>query len=206
MEIIGRANSSNVQKVLWCCAELGLEYTRKDAGREFGVVDTPEFLELNPNRKVPVLVDGNDVLWESNSIVRLLSAQYGQDTLYPAELQIRASADRWMDWQLATLGPGFTEMFHGLVRDKAENRDWVKINKSIKITEGNLSILDQQLAKTNYVSGITFTMGDIPVGIYAYRWYTFENLDRKPLPNLEKWYGLLKERPAFRNFVMVGLG
>ena len=206
MEIIGRANSSNVQKVLWCCEELGLEYKRTDAGREFGVVDTPEFLELNPNRKVPVLIDGTNVLWESNSIVRLLSARYGQSTLYPTELQIRANADRWMDWQLSTLGPGFTEMFHGLVRDKPEDRDWGKINKSIKVTEENLSILDQHLAERNFVCGKTFTMGDIPVGIYAYRWYAFENLDRKPLPNLQNWYGLLKERPGFRDFVMVGLG
>jgi len=206
MEVIGRANSSNVQKVLWCCAELGLDYKRKDAGREFGIVDTPEFLELNPNRKVPVLVDGTDVLWESNSIVRLLSAQYGQGSLYPADLQIRASADRWMDWQLATLGPGFTDMFHGLVRDKPEDRNWVKINKSIKITEGNLTILDQHLAKKKFVCGNTLTMGDIPVGIYVYRWYSFENLDRKPLPNLKKWYGLLKERHGFRDYIMVGLG
>jgi glutathione S-transferase len=111
-----------------------------------------------------------------------------------------------MDWQLATLGPGFTAMFHGLVRDDHENRKWDAINKSIAVTQANLQILDQYLADQEFVAGDRLTMGDIPVGIYVYRWYSFDGVNRKSLPNLERWYTALRERPAFREFVMVGLG
>jgi len=206
MKIIGRKSSSNVQKVLWCCAELGIEYEREDAGREFGVVDTDAFFQINPNRRVPVLIDGDFILWESNAIVRMLSAKHGHGSFFPEDLQVRANADRWMDWQLATLGPGFTAMFHGLVRDKPENRNMDAINKSIVATQENLEILNSYLADTAFIAGDELTMGDIPIGIYAYRWYAFDDLERKPLPNLERWYASLQDRPAFREFVMVGLG
>jgi glutathione S-transferase len=206
MKIIGRASSSNVQKVLWCCAELGIDYQREDAGREFDVVDTPEFAALNPNRRVPVLVEDDFVLWESNAIVRYLAEEHGMGTLCPTDRRIRASAGRWMDWQLAVLGPGFTGMFHGLVRDAPENRNMASINKSRDLTEHNLGMVDAALANSAYITGDAFTMGDIPVGIYAYRWYAFDDIERKSLPNLERWYSALQERPAFREFVMVGLG
>ena len=111
-----------------------------------------------------------------------------------------------MDWQLATLGPDFTAMFHGLVRDKRENRQWDVINKSIIATQANLQILDHYLAEQEFLAVENLTMGDIPVGIYVYRWYEFDEIDRKPLPNLESWYAKLTERPAFKECVMVGLG
>ena len=206
MKIVGRKSSSNVQKVLWVCGELGIEYEREDAGREFGVVDTDSFFQVNPNRRVPVLIDGDFVLWESNAIVRMLSAKYGMGSFFPEDLQVRANADRWMDWQLATLGPGFTGLFHGLVRDKPENRNLDAINKSIVTTQTNLEILDSYLADSAFIAGDKLTMGDIPIGIYAYRWYAFDELGRKPLPNLERWYASLQGRPAFQEFVMVGLG
>jgi len=206
MKLIGRKSSSNVQKVLWCCAELGIDYERQDAGREFGVVDTDEFFKINPNRRVPVLIDGDFILWESNAIVRMLSAKHGMGTLFPHDIQAQANAGRWMDWQLGTLGPGFTAMFHGLIRDNPENRNWDAINNSIIATQANLEILDQYLADRAFLAGDKLTMGDIPVGIYVYRWYEFDEIDQQPLPNLERWYAALQERPAFREFVMVGLG
>ena len=129
LKIIGRKSSSNVQEVLWACAEMGIDYDREDAGREFGVVDTDEFFALNPNRKVPVLIEDDFVLWESNAIVRYLAQEHGQGTLYPSDPKALASAGRWMDWQLTTLGPGFTNIFHGLVRDAPEKRNHNAIEK-----------------------------------------------------------------------------
>jgi glutathione S-transferase len=206
MKIIGRKSSSNVQKVLWALAEMGLEYDREDAGREFGVVDTDAYAALNPNRRVPTLVDGDFVLWESNAIVRYLAQEHGQGTLYPSDPKALASAGRWMDWQLTTLGPGFTNIFHGLVRDAPEKRNHNAIEKSRAATEANFEIVDAQLAKTAWLTSDDFTMGDIPAGIYAYRWYAFEGIERKTLRNVERWYAALQERPAFRELVMVGLG
>ena len=206
LKIIGRKSSSNVQEVLWTCAEIKIKYERQDAGREFGVVNTDEFFALNPNRKVPVIIDDGMVLWESNAIVRYLAAKFDMGGLCPIDPKVRADADRWMDWQLSALGPSFTDMFHGLIRHKPEERDWDKINASRDKTEQHLKMLDANLAEKKWVTGDNFSMGDIPVGIYGYRWHAFENVERQELPNLKRWYEQLTERPAFQEFVMVGRG
>ena len=83
LKIIGRKTSSNVQKVLWVCGELNLPFEREDLGGPFGGNDTARYRALNPNGKVPTIVDQDFVLWESNSCTRYLSAKHGADTLYP---------------------------------------------------------------------------------------------------------------------------
>ena len=203
--IKGRASSSNVQEVLWCCDELGIPYERQDIGRQFGGNDTAEFLALNPNGTVPVIIEDGFTLWESNAVVRYLAAKHGAGSLYPNDLRERARADRWMDWQLAVLGRVFTPLFHGLVRDAPEDRDLAKIAAARDNVEAKLAMLDRYLADSAWVAGDNFTMGDIPVGIYGYRWYKLE-IERHPLPNLERWYGALAQRPAFAKHVMVDLG
>src|SRR5712664_2715965 len=103
IKIYGRLSSINVQKVIWCLDELGqkegVDYERIDAGLQFGVNKTDAYLKMNPNGLVPTLVDGDFVLWESNGIVRYLASHGGHDdeSLFPADLKIRADADRWMD-------------------------------------------------------------------------------------------------------------
>ena len=203
LRILGRRNSSNVQKVLWCCAELGLEFAREDYGREFGGNDSPEFLQMNPNGTVPVVVDDGLVLWESNTIVRYLANKHGS-AIYPADAGARARAERWMDWQLGVLGPAFTPIFHGLVRDPPGKRDPKKIAAARDKAEEKFAMLDRCLGGTAFVAGDEFTVGDIPAGIYAYRWYQFD-IERKPLANFERWYGALQQRPGFAEHVMVGL-
>lgn len=106
LTIWGRTNSVNAQKALWCAEELGLAYRRIDAGMEFGVVGSPQYLAMNPNGRVPTIDDEGFVLWESNAIVRYLALKHGLGTLCPADIRQRADADRWMDWCTASLaGP-----------------------------------------------------------------------------------------------------
>src|SRR3989454_7315331 len=121
--IWGRNNSINVQKVLWCCEEMAIEYKRIDAGAVFGVVNTPEYRSLNPNGLVPTIDDDGFVLWESNAIIRYLAAKHGAGTLWPDDLRQRADADRWMDWATSTVAPAITPVFWGLIRTPAEKRD-----------------------------------------------------------------------------------
>ena len=123
LKILGRKNSSNVQKVLWCCDELGLAYEREDVGGSFGKNRDPEYLALNPNGLVPTIIDDGFVLWESNSIIRYLAAKHGRGTLYPEDLRARALAERWMDWQLSVLGPAIGPVFWGLIRTPPGKRD-----------------------------------------------------------------------------------
>ncbi|MDE2203251.1 MAG: glutathione S-transferase [Burkholderiaceae bacterium] len=202
LRIWGRLSSVNVQKVVWCARELSLDHERIDVGGAFGGVDTPEFLAMNPNGMIPVIEDGlNDsgdtrfVLWESNAIVRYLSARYGPGTLYPLELHERADADRWMDWQTTSYSPSMVDAFMQLVRTPEDQRDAARIERSRQAAERMSAILDAVLAKQPYVAGQRFTMADIACGCAAHRWLGLP-LDRTARPHLERWMAALRDRRA----------
>ncbi len=201
LKIMGRDTSSNVQKVLWVCGELGLPFERDDIGGPFGGNDKPEYLALNPNGRVPTIIDDGYVLWESNSCTRYLAAKHGDNPLSPADLQIRGNAERWMDWQLTTMSPALVPVFWGLVRTPPEKRDMAAIETARKKLSGLIGILDKQLSKTAYLAGDDFTIGDIPLGITAYRWFSMD-MEREDYPNFKRWYDLLTERKAYQDAVM----
>src|SRR6266852_5561281 len=128
IKIWGRNTSINVQKVMWAIDELGLARERIDVGGPFGKNNEPAYLAMNPNGLVPTLEEDDFVLWESNSVVRYLASKYGAGTLEPADLRARASASRWMDWQLTTTAPAIQPLFWGLIRTPPEKRDHAAIN------------------------------------------------------------------------------
>jgi len=200
LTIWGRENSINVQKVLWCCGELGLAFRRVDAGREFGINDSPEYRRLNPNGLVPTIEDDGFVLWESNVIVRYLAAKHGAHALYPTDLRSRFDVERWMDWQTTTLWPALRPTFFALVRTPVDQRDPAALEKSQQETERAFAILDGHLSTRSFVAGDAFTIGDIPIGLAAYRWFALEIL-RPGMPDLERWYRGIRERPAFQEHV-----
>ena len=201
LKVIGRKTSSNVMKVLWACAELGLEYEREDLGGPFGGNDTPEYQALNPNGIVPTIVEDDFVLWESNSIVRYLAHEHGNGGLWPTEARTRARAERWMDWQLSVLSPAQGPVFRGLVRTPEAERDMDAILKARDGLAGAMAILDRYLGETAFVAGPDFSMGDIPVGIATYRWFALA-IEREDYPNVKRWYDALCERAGYREHIM----
>ena len=204
MKIWGRANSINVQKVLWAADECGVAYQRTDVGGAFGGNDQPWYRAMNPNGIVPTIDDGGRVVWESNSAVRYLSARYAQGSLWPLDPGQRSEADRWMDWQLSTISEGMRIVFWGLVRTPEDKRDMAAIGKAAAELGELWRRLDGWLDGRKYVAGQHFTMGDIPVGCFAYRWYALP-IARPDLGNVRAWYERLATRPAYQKHVMVTL-
>jgi glutathione S-transferase len=204
LTIWGRANSINVQKVLWATEECGLKFERIDAGGAFGKTDSPEYLAMNPNKVVPTIVDGSTTIWESNSCVRYLAATYAAGSLWPTDAKTRAMADRWMDWQLSTISEPMRIAFWGLVRTPPEKRDMAAIDAAAKQAGELLRRLDGWLEGKRYVAGDRFTMGDIPMGCFCYRWYALP-IARPELANVKAWYERLRERPAYMKHVAVPL-
>ena len=200
LTIWGRANSINVQKVLWCCGELDLPFRRIDAGREFGRTDTPEYRQLNPNGLVPTIEDGGFVLWESNVILRYLAVKHHADAVFPPDIRMRFAVERWMDWHATTLWPALRPVFLTLVRTPPDQRDPGLLGRAQEDTERAFLILEQELSGRPFVAGERFTIADIPIGIAAHRWFALE-VARPPLPSLERWYGMVRDRPAFREHV-----
>ena len=202
IKIWGRKDSSNVQKVLWCCGELGLAYERIDIGGSFGGNKEKPYLAINPNGLVPTIEDGGFVLLESNSIMRYLIDKYGQGRLLPSTPEGRANANRWMDWQLTTLGPAITPVFWGLIRTPEEKRDRAAIDNSLQRTTKAWQILDDHLAKNSYLAGNDFSIGDIPLGVWDYRWFKLP-IERPKMDHLNGWYDRLCKRPPYQTHIMI---
>lgn len=204
LKIWGRANSINVQKVMWAVGELGLQHERVDVGLGHGGLDTNAYAAINPNRRVPTIEDGSFALWESNVIVRYLAAKHDPGGLSPEELEARAVADQWMDWQQTTLSPDMRTIFWGLVRTEPAKRDRTAIDAAVKSLKSLWGRLNQHLEGRSYVVGDHFTMGDIPVGAMFHR-YRALGVERGPDDNLAGWYERLKQRASYRAHVMLPL-
>lgn len=202
----GRDNSTNVKKVLWCLEELGVAYHSIPAGGKFGKTHDAEYLAMNPNALVPCIHDdATDLtLWESNTIVRYLAAQYGKDSLWVAQPAARARGEKWMDWVGTTLAGPHRGVFFSLVRTPVEQRDAKLIADSIAQCNTLFAMVDAELAKQPWLGGDAFGAGDIALGPIV---YNLLNLDIQwdDFPNVQRWYQQLTQRPAFKKVVMIPL-
>lgn len=204
LEILGRSSSINVRKVLWLCAELELAYRQEQWGAGFRSTNTPEFLALNPNGLVPVIRDGDFVLWESNTICRYLAARNGRTDLLPADAMPRARVEQWMDWQATELNDAWRYAFMALVRNSPKHTDATAIEASIGQWNRCMRLLDAQLAGTGaYAAGETFTLADIGIGLSTHRWFA-SPIARAPLAAVEAYYERLSERAGFREHARNG--
>jgi glutathione S-transferase len=200
LKIWGNKGSSNVQKVLWCCGELGLAFEREDAGGPDRRHKSPEYLALNPNGLVPTIDDDGYLLWESNVIVRYLAAKHGMGTLYPADPARRADADRWMDWQQTALAPPMGVLYRALLKSPPDAIEPAHRDAAMQKAGAAWAILDAHLAARPFVGGRELTMGDIALGNAVHRWFRLP-LERPALPHLAAWYARLRERPAYAQHI-----
>lgn len=199
--IWGRNTSSNVQKVLWLCDEIGLPYERKDVGGPFGGLDTPQFLALNPNKTIPAIEDGGVVVWESHAVLRYLATKYGKtDALYPQDPVARSHVERWLDWHLGTVNPVLVPVFVGLYRTPAAQRNEAEIAQNIARLTAVMESLEQQIAGRSFIAGDQLTIADIAFGNSVWRWFAFP-IKRPSMPNLEAWQARVMTRPGHRTHI-----
>lgn len=203
MKLLGRLTSINVRKVMWTAAQLGLDLDREDWGAGFRSPQEPAYLAMNPNALVPVLIDGDFVLWESNSICRYLAAKAGATQLLPADPQARAKVEQWMDWQAGELNNSWRVAFMALVRGQPATSE--AIEAGVAGWNRHMAMLDAQLARTGaYVCGDEFTLADVVLGLSAQRWKNAP-IQHVELPAVEAWLLQLSEQPGFAEFVGNGM-
>jgi glutathione S-transferase len=202
LKIWGRTDSSNVQKVLWCCGELGLEFNRVDWGGKFGGNNDRAYRDMNPNGLVPTIEDGDFVLWESNSIMRYLVEKHGQGRLLPSTPEGRAKANRWMDWQLSTFNPIIVPLFFATIRTPADKRDPKAIGAALEKSSQAWQIVENHLEGNKYLAGDEFSIGDIPLGVWAHRWFNLP-IERPQQKNLSAWYERLTHRKPYQTHIMI---
>lgn len=201
LQLWGRRNAYNVQKALWLLAELELEYRHHEIGSGEGDLETAAFRALNPMSRVPVLEDGEAVVWESNSLLRYLANRFDGGALYPAGPLPRSQVERWMDWELATLQPAFIDLFWGYYRKPPEKRDAAAIEDARQRCTSVFTTLAQRLDDNDYLAGDAFSLADVACGVCLYRYFNMGLTVDEP-PSVMAWYRRLEQRAAFRDVVM----
>ena len=204
LHIKGRKTSGNVMKVTWILEELKIPYEREDVGGKFGKNDEQDYLDLNPMGLVPTLIDGDIILWESNTIVRYIANKFSSGDLSPADDGERAILELWMDWQLFAINPMMRPIYHGMIRNKPEDRNWDEINRNIMHGNELWAILDKHLEDKEYIGGNKLTIADFPVGPVIHRYHSIVE-DRPATPNIDRWYNNLKKSAAYQKIVMIPL-
>ena len=207
--LYGRPTSARTQKVMLALAELGLEYdyvlasatmgpegSVAKGGTPFGVVHTQKYYDINPTRTIPTLDDNGYILWESNAIVQYLGMRYNSKLFYGDDVYLCNSALRWMMWENNRL---ITPM-HNIVEQRFRLPAHVRNNeleiRSEKMLIDEFMIVENQLTKTRYIAGNTWSMGDIPISIRCHRFYLLD-IPKPKMPNLESYYERIKKRVSF---------
>ncbi|UOM32870.1 glutathione S-transferase family protein [Acuticoccus sp. I52.16.1] len=204
LRVLGRATSSNVQRVMWTLAELGLDCPRVDVGGTFGGNDTPDYLAKNPHGLVPTVeFDDGRVMWESAAIVRWLALhQDPERRLWPAGGQDELSADMWAEWAARNVEAHVTQLFISLVRVRSADRDWSRIHQHGMAIHKGLAAAEPILAERAFLATDHLTIADINFGLLLYRYYEME-IERPDLPNVAAYYQRLTERPTYAEHVMI---
>jgi glutathione S-transferase len=195
LKIWGRITSINVRKVVLAARWMEIAFERVDAGLQFGIVKTPEYLAKNPNALVPLMEDGAFRLWESNVIVRYLCAKHSLGNLYPESLTERFDAERWMDWQQTTLCGAGRGAFIQLMRTAPDQRSPDAIAQSVAAMEPLMARADEHLSRHAFMAGDKFTMADIPVVCEVHRWRGLP-IERGARPHIDRWYQGIVQHPA----------
>lgn len=195
LRVLGRATSGNVQKVIWLLEELGAPYKREDYGRQFNNTLDAAYLALNPNAKVPTLVDDATVVWESNTILRYLCNKYHGEALYPTAAGERSRVERWMDWQLASLNGPYLGIFREAKKPPAERAaSWPQDAKEMK---AQFDILEIGMGEHPWIAGVAMTIADICLGPIVHRCLEFP-VELPGLTRVRAWRDRVVARPAFK--------
>ena len=199
LKVLGRITSINVRKVAWALDEMGVAYEREDWGKPNRDPNVPEFLGLNPNAQVPVIIDDGFVLWESHAIMRYLAREQ-RSGLWPADPKERALVDQWMSWQSTELNPAWGYVRAALSKG-LPNPDPVRVEESIRAWTKEMRILEAQLHKTSgHVAGGAFSLADIIMGLSTHRWMSMP-FDKPVLPAVEAHYRQMQSRPAGKAYM-----
>ncbi len=204
LKIWGRQSSSNVQALMWCVGELGLDYERTDAGLTYGGVNTPEYLAMNPNRTIPTIQDGaNPPMWETGAILRHLANAYAPDEFWPKDPVARANVDQWAEWSKLNIALNFTRpVFWHVVRTPPSKQDPAALRHALGVFHKFLDIAEARLSAYPYLAGRHFTLADIQFGHCLFRYFDID-IARRGHPHLQRYYNALSARPPYAEHVMI---
>ncbi len=194
LKILGRVTSINMRKVQWTADLIGIEYETELWGLPHRDPRAPEYLALNPNGLVPVIVDDGYVLWESNAVMRYL-AESRRSGLWPTAPKERGLVDQWLTWQVAELNASWPYAMNALLRKNPAFNDEARIAESLKKWTAAMGILEAQLARGDgFAANGRLSIADIGLALSEHRWFS-TSFDKPNLPAVREHYERLKATP-----------
>jgi len=203
VKILGRVTSSNVRKVLWTADLCGIDYEHEVWGIPHRDPRVPEFLQLNPNGTVPVIIDDGFALWESSAIMRYLAQKTGSD-LWPSDVRERALVDQWLTWQATELLPSWLYAVTAYLARNPDFTDPARIAQSVDKWTANMRMAEAQLAAGGgYVANGRLSLADLALALSSHRWFSTP-FDRPELPAVAEHYRRLKATEAGQRYLGTG--
>lgn len=201
MKLYYHPASPNGRRAILTLRQLGLEAEEIVVDFARGDLTTPEYTKLNPNQKIPTLVDGDFVLWESNAIMQYLASKKPEAGLLPRDERGRADIARWQCWNMNHFAPAVgTFNWENLLKQMfgAGEPDAAKVAQAEKDLPRFANVLDAQLASRGYVTGDQLTIADLSIAsTLMYRIPARVPLD--PYPNLRRMIESIEALPAWKS-------
>jgi glutathione S-transferase len=191
--------SSHCRKVLLLCEELCIDYEYRDVDLFEGAQRLPQFIELNPNGRVPVIDDDGFVLWESQAILRYLAQREAAWQWYPRDPRSRALVDQWLDWNQTRLGPAVGMMAFNVLY-AGDARDESAIAEGYDRLHEILPVLDRALALRAHIAADRATLADIAVAPNI-AYLEESGYEVGAYGEIARWFNCMRERPAFARAV-----
>ncbi|MFN8640826.1 MAG: glutathione S-transferase family protein [Candidatus Binatia bacterium] len=189
--------ASRAFRCLWALRELGLEFDHVPTDFAAGGTRTAQFLKLNPNGHIPVLVDGATVLWESLAINLYLARHYGAGSLWPASVADEGRTFQWSFWATTEVEtPLLATLMHRRILPRQQRDADAAAAGEAKLA-APFGVLDGALRGREYLLGERFTVADLNVAAVL-SWTALAGLDLARWPQLAAWLARCTERPACR--------
>jgi glutathione S-transferase len=182
-------------RALWMAKELGLDYEHLPIEIGSEGARAPEFLAINPNGRLPFIVDNGFVLFESIAITLFLGKKHSNGVLYPGTLEGEAKAWQWSLWAVTEVDRGVNIWSLHAVRLPPAERETVKRNEALNVLAAPFKVLDAAVAKQQYLLGNDFTVADLNVAAVISRAI---DMDLSAVPNIMVWLTRCLDRPAAR--------
>jgi len=194
LAILGRITSINVRKVTWTADLIGLSYRHEIWGLPHRDPREAEFLKLNPNAQVPVILDDGFVLWESSVIMRYLADKH-RSGLWPVDAKERAVVDQWLTWQATEVAFAWPYAMQALLRKNPAYTDQARIEDSIARWSAAMHIFEARLRETQgYVANDRMSLADIALALATHRWFATP-FEHPELPAVRAHYELMRATP-----------
>jgi glutathione S-transferase len=189
-------------RVHWALEELGVPYEKIKLDLAAGDQQKPEYLALNPNGKVPLLVADGQPIFESLAILLYLGERFGVDKgLFPPSNPDRAEALKWMVWGTVTLADAAARLARNTWdRFPAEERNEKAAARAREDVIHALGVLNQALAGKEYLVGNQFSLVEVSM-VTSFWFLPSLGIDLTPYPNVTAWVARWKERPALKRVI-----